>query len=113
MDVLYQLSYPGDGPNCSVRPVAPRDVLKLALPLGALAIIAVGAVMLAAGESVAGWALVGFGVIDLLSVPLVLKMVKTGPTASEPGPEPLETAVPTEPPDPAADPSYNPYARED
>ena len=124
MEVLYRLSYPGVSGRPSVSLGAPahhcsegpRDrtrlaavdsrtikTLTLALPLGALGIAGAG-VWLALGGSGWGWIIVAFGLLDLATIPFVLRTVarKSGAT---------ETAESGS--DPIVHPTGNPYARED
>lgn len=86
-----------------------RTTLRIALLAGSLAIIAVGVVIALSGSAY-GWAIAAFGVVDLVTIPLVLRSVSgdrspAGPAEADPD------APPAEPPE--EDPSYNPYARED
>jgi len=73
-----------------------------------LVVIGLGGALVYLGSDF-GWFLVGFGVLDLLTMPLVLRKISHGST--DPGAR--ESDDPAAPIDPTADPSYNPYARED
>ena len=74
------------------------------LPLSSVVIIAIGAATAIAGNATLGIVIAAVGVIDLATVPLVLRRVG----------QPRATKSPSSSsPDAAADPSYNPYARED
>jgi hypothetical protein len=78
--------------------------LRTALIGGALITIAVGVFLYLAVDEMIGIALVAIGVVDLVTIPLVLGMMERNRARS---------ASPSEPPPVEADPSYNPYARED
>ena len=91
-------------------------MLRFTLVAGALILIVVGALIALAGSAF-GWAIAAVGVVDLLTVPLVVRMIERSQRKIE-----LEAAAqgtaPVEEPespaaDPTADPTYNPYARED
>jgi hypothetical protein len=66
----------------------------MALVLGALLTIGVG-VYLGFGGQWFGWLLAGFGLLDLASVPFLVRRIEGQRTVDGP------------------DPDYNPYARED
>jgi hypothetical protein len=86
-------------------------LLRIALVGGALLIVAVGVAIALAGGWF-GWVIAAFGVIDLATSRFVLAAIEArrhGATA-KPAEPPAGTAAPG---DPTADPSYNPYARED
>ena len=81
-----------------------RKLMTFALASGAFAIVVIGLAVALAGQWF-GWPIAAFGVLDAASIPFVLRAVGSRRSASLPG----ERSGP----DPAADPSYNPYARED
>ncbi len=90
-------SSPGSGAD-------PIRVLRPVMVAVALLTIALGmGIYLALDDSVVGIAVAAFGVIDLLTIPLVLRMIARNRAGSS-GPAP----TPAEP-----DRTYNPYARED
>lgn len=107
MDVLYQLSYPGG--RATIASMNPRTTLRIALLAGALGIIGAGLIVALSGSAF-GWAIAAFGVVDLVTIPIILRAVSgkrtpAGPAAADPEAPPAEPAE--------TDPSYNPYARED
>lgn len=83
----------------------PHSALAAALVAGAMVIIAAGGIV----TLLAGWyglLIVAFGLIDLATIPFVLRAIsgsRGGSATGEPEPSAGE----------AADPDYNPYARED
>jgi hypothetical protein len=87
--------------------MGPPQLLRIALLATSLVVIGLGGALLYSGSDV-GWFLIGFGILDLLTMPLVLRTITRGRQGSETRP-----SDPSAPIDPAADPSYNPYARED
>ena len=90
-------SSPGSGPD-RIR------VLRPVMVAVALLTIALGAgIYFAMDDSVVGIAVAAFGVIDLLTIPLVLRMIARNRAGSSAPP-----GTPAEP-----DRTYNPYARED
>ena len=78
--------------------------LRWALPLGSVVIIAVGAAIAVSGSTTVGIIIAAVGLVDLATVPFILRRAGNARTTER---APLST------PDAAADPSYNPYARED
>jgi uncharacterized membrane protein len=91
-------------------------MVRFSLVTGALILIAIG-VFVALTGSTLGWAIAAFGVVDLLTVPLVMRMIErsqrkialeVAAQGTTPDEEPEPPAA-----DPTADPTYNPYARED
>lgn len=91
-------------------------MLRFALITGALILMVVGAVIALTGSAF-GWAIAAVGVVDLFTVPLVMRAIERSQRNIE-----LEAAAhgttPVDEPerpaaDPTADPTYNPYARED
>ncbi len=90
--------------------MAPKGVLRPALLAGALFMIGIGVYLILSGSNT-GFILAGVGVVDLLTIPFTLRMIDRG-SANRTG-DPTTPEVSPEPIDPAADPSYNPYARED
>jgi len=83
--------------------------LRWALPLSSFVVIATGAGLAIAGNTTVGLIVAAVGVVDLAMVPFVLRRV--GYTEA-PDRGPLST--PDAPAGEAtADPSHNPYARED
>ena len=90
-------SSPGSGPD-RIR------VLRPVMVAVALLTIALGVgIYLAMDDSVVGIAVAAFGVIDLLTIPLVLRMIARNRAGSG-----APTSTPAGP-----DRAYNPYARED
>ena len=79
-------------------------VLRPVMVAVALLTIALGVgIYLAMDDSVVGIAVAAFGVIDLLTIPLVLRMIARNRAGSG-----APTSTPAGP-----DRTYNPYARED
>jgi hypothetical protein len=81
-----------------------NPTLRWALPLSSLAIIAAGGVVAASGDTTTGLLIAAVGMVDLLTVPFVLRWIGAS-RGRAPG-DPQAT-------DPTEDPDYNPYARED
>ena len=79
--------------------------IRWVLPLSSVVIIAVGAGIAIAGETTLGIIIAAVGVVDLAAAPLVLRAIGRART--------VDSGSTPPPADPAADPSYNPYARED
>ncbi len=103
MEVLYQLSYPGT--RCAtIASVSPRSTLRMALITSSFLIIAIGVFF---GLSGAAWGIwvAGAGLVDLLTLPFVIRMIERDQAPESP---PAGGADPA-----ATDLSYNPYARED
>ena len=88
--------------------MGPQPTLRTALLASSLVVIGLGGALLYSGSDI-GWFLIGFGVLDLLTMPFVLRTITRGSRAGGTD-EPADPATPI---DPTADPSYNPYARED
>ena len=88
-------------------PASGTDAIRVLRPVMvavALLTIALGVgIYLAMDDSVVGIAVAAFGVIDLLTIPLVLRMIARNRAGSGAPP-----GTPAEP-----DRTYNPYARED
>ena len=84
--------------------MGPQRLLRIVLLASSLIVIGIGGALLYSGSDV-GWFLVGFGVIDLVTMPFTLRMIDRSSAA--------KGGDPAEPIDPTADPTYNPYARED
>ncbi len=91
-------------------------MMRFTLVTGALILIVVGAFVALTGSSF-GWAIAAVGVVELLTVPLVVRMIERSQRKIELEVAPQGTAPVEEPDSPAvdaaADPTYNPYARED
>jgi len=98
-------------------------LLKVALASGSFAIIVVGLAVALAGQWF-GWLIAAFGALDAASIPFVLRAIASRRTAvhrdadaseGSAGAPPAAAPTPAEdkPVDPTADPSYNPYTRED
>jgi membrane protein implicated in regulation of membrane protease activity len=85
-------------------------VLWIALVSGSMVIVGLGLAVVLSGESF-GWAIVAFGVLDLATVPFVARRVAGARTQTAERPTTAESEGPVT--EPTADPSYNPYARED
>lgn len=90
-------------------------MLRFALVTGALILIVVGAVIALTGSAF-GWAIAAVGVVDLVTIPLVMRTIERSQRkieleAAAQGTAPVEEPEPAA--DPIADPTYNPYARED
>ncbi len=84
--------------------MGPQLLLRTVLLATSLIVMGIGGTLLYSGSDV-GWFLIGFGVIDLVTMPFTLRMIDRSSAAKGGGP--------AEPIDPTANPSYNPYARED
>jgi len=89
-------------------------VLMVALASGSLLIVVIGLAVALAGQWF-GFLIAAFGVLDAATIPFVLRAVGSRRTRSGSASTEREGAGNTEAaaPDPTADPSYNPYARED
>lgn len=91
-------------------------MLRFALVAGALILIVVGAVIALTGSAF-GWAIAAVGLVDLVTVPLVMRAIERSQRKLELEAAAQGTALVDEPErpaaDPTADPTYNPYARED
>ena len=81
-----------------------NPTLRWVLPLSSLAIIAAGGAVAAFGDTTTGLLIAAVGLVDLLTVPFVLRRIGASRGKAPAGPEAA---------DPTADPDYNPYARED
>ena len=81
----------------------PRGLVRAVMTGTSLLMIAAGGALFYFGEEMWGIALTAFGIVDLLTVRLVLGFVS----------ERRQQQDAADPIDPAMDPSYNPYARED
>ena len=81
-------------------------LLRVALLAGSFLIIGVGVAIALAGGWF-GWMIAAFGVIDLATSQFVFAWIEARRKRSRPPAESPGDA------DTAADPSYNPYARED
>jgi hypothetical protein len=90
-----------------------NPLVRWLLVLTAVVMIAVGAAVFAFGGSFIGLVIALVGVFDLVTMRLVLG--RMGSARGTGGSEPVAAEPPPveAPADPAADPSYNPYARED
>ncbi len=108
MDVLYQLSYPGETQNCSERVragiafAAMQPTVRWVLALTSVVMIAAGLAVYAFTDSIVGLVIAAIGAFDLVTMPLFLRKIGRAKAGSAPAA-----------PEPEADPSYNPYARED
>ena len=125
MEVLYQLSYPGERAHCSegsgadsLRAMDRAETTRMTkrwIVGGALVTIGIG-LFIAFTIGWYGWAIVAFGVIDLTAMPFWLGRMggasqqaqRDTISTGDPGAAPAEAPV-----EASADPSYNPYARED
>jgi len=83
-------------------------VLTAALVAGSLLIIGVGLAIALSGAWF-GWVIAAAGLLEAITMPFVLARIGRG-RRGRPA-EPTAPQAPTA--DPTADPSYNPYARED
>jgi hypothetical protein len=75
-----------------------RTILRVALLGGALLMIGAGIWIYLSSDEVTGAILAGLGVLDLLTIPFVLRVVVAGRSSQAP---------------PGEDADYNPFARED
>jgi len=75
-------------------------------------IIGTGVYFALSGASWGIW-VAGVGVLDLLTLPFVTRMIEKGQAAPQSFPAADADPAATDPVDPSADPSYNPYPRED
>lgn len=76
------------------------SVLRMVLIAGALLMIGAGVVIYLTTDEVLGAILAGFGILDLLTVPLVVRLIARNAALAEAEPA-------------GEDPDYNPYSRED
>ena len=87
----------------------PPPVLRLALLVGATLMIVAGVgIYLILEEPLVGLVIAAVGVLDLLTVPLVMRSI-----GRRSGSSPTAAPADGEPEPAGSDPSYNPYARED
>jgi hypothetical protein len=88
-----------------------HKILKMSIATGALFIVGAG-LYFALGGEVWGWAIVAFGVVELATMPFIMRILDRTHaeiTGQAPGVSETPQADASEQPDP----SYNPYARED
>jgi hypothetical protein len=78
---------------------------------GAVFMIGIGIYLVSGGTSL-GWLAVGFGILDLATIPFVMRAIGRS-RRTEPPPATAAPAEEAQPETPDQDPSYNPYARED